>query len=102
MSEVSIKETLIKTRELLAQPSNWQQQGYGKESCFCLVGAIGAALGEPPVTLFDHPILAALVIAGEIEGKHDADILVFNWNDEPDRKHDDILALLDKAIENAN
>ncbi len=93
-----VKETLIVARQLLAEPRNWKQRAFGKDNCFCIVGAVAKALGKPPLDIYDHPVVIALHKASGLTGEEDHDVQLFSWNDDPDRKHPEILALLDKAI----
>ena len=102
------KQTLIKARGLIDEPSKWPKLAWARNShqvscamensdaqCFCL----GAAL------ILSTPRLAPMVIdveiinqLPEISGKVPS---IADYNDHPDTTHSDIMNLFDRAIEAA-
>ena len=93
------------TREILSDPARWTQNAWARNAkgqeaypfdeeavAFCLDGAIVRASGE------DHSTKTwnALMEVSQYTGP--GIVSATNWNDEPERVHADVLAVLDRAI----
>jgi hypothetical protein len=100
MTESQLKQDLRAMLALYSEPENWTQGTYARdhqgnpkspeseEACsWCLSGAGYCVPGDP------WPRIAFLrsLIGGPLT----------NWNDAPERTFEDVIALLDKAIEAA-
>ena len=114
---------LREARELLADPERWTQEAFarnhlhwqvdaGSENacCFCAIGALHRVTRVHTVEAADanyyvlRRILADAVRASklsETEQRYKCDgTLIVAWNDAPGRKHEEVLAVFDKAIAN--
>lgn len=101
--QTDTRETLIKTRALLADPTAWVQKSFGNEhtKCFCLVGAVNYSHGRDPADFDSAKDPAIKVLANIIRprcAQYQYDGVVLSWNDTEGRTHDDVLFLLDQAI----
>jgi hypothetical protein len=99
----TIKDVLIKAREIISDEKNWTQRAEARDKdgitvsylrpwavCFCSVGAVErAAIGHPGRNLD-----ALEALSGEIS----SNIAEFNDNS----SHAEVLAMFDKAIANAS
>ena len=75
--------------------------GTPAEACrVCLYGALNLAAGNGPHRPLEaaHPVMLAVYAVIDASGDWDG---VGGWNDEPGRTVDEVLALLDEAIERA-
>ena len=97
-------EILKKSRELLAKPENWIQKclwGDGKGNsvyseeavCFCLDGAIDKVCRSINETCLDEYEMKVVNFLGF---KHLREL--YDWNDVPERTHQEVLNLLDQTI----
>ena len=99
-------EILKKTRELLAKPENWIQKclwgdGKGKGNyvepteavCFCLDGAIDKVCQSIGETCLDEYEMKVVNLLGFKSLRE-----LYDWNDVPDRTHQEVLDLLDQTI----
>lgn len=101
-------EILIGARELLASPAQWvkgyyafnksrdmREVGDDDATCFCMIGALaksaGSFTGVGGYEQSDHPEIDYLA---KVVGEH-----VPNYNDHPERTHDEVIAAFDKAIQ---
>lgn len=96
------KLTILKgARAILDSPNRWTRRSYardangrpvpimdGKACSFCLVGALGRAAGG----------LAGAHLAERILSDELMDYAP-DWNDDPERTHEEVIAVLDAAIE---
>ena len=92
-------EILRDTRELLTEPHAWTQGEFARDRhyrtvpfrsrfavCWCLTGAVSASCSG------SNWVFQAIEAANpHIESLTD-------WNDSPDRKHEEVLAALDRTI----
>ena len=107
-----ISETLQNARDLIATPDQWTKRAFARNmfehqikpqhpaACkFCLVGAvINASMGvSEQVT---HRVIKLLGDVARRQG-YRGDSGVVLWNDRPDIEHRHVMALIDKAIEEA-
>jgi hypothetical protein len=119
----STKAVLIAARDLISDPKHWTKGMLARKSkrgvelnvtdedaaCFCLAGAISRACGVDVYPSKDGPLAqrAARKLAVAIDpdaaskayDSWDMDYVIFGFNDAGSRKHDDVLAALDRAIE---
>ena len=105
-------DDLKAVRELLSSPKKWTQGQYAKDArghavddcspkatCWCLVGSMwkrGYDVGQwgcERVMSMINPLTAQLPPKDRIPG-----FSLTVWNDDPARTHEEVLALLDKAI----
>jgi hypothetical protein len=100
-------EILTKAKELISSPEHWCQEAYSRDingvSCdrkspdvnsFCIIGAIFKATDEG--VIYDEEIKVWNALNNIV-----GDYAISTWNDKEGRTHDEVMALLDKAIENA-
>ena len=97
-------EILKKSRELSAKPENWIQKclwGDGKGNavdpteavCFCLDGAIDKVCQSINERCLDEYEMKVVNLLGF---KHLREL--YDWNDAPERTHQEVLNLLDQTI----
>jgi hypothetical protein len=101
----SVKDVLVKARELIATPDRWIKENIARDkpesrewiypnhpaaTCWCSVGAICAAEGLEGMWSDTRSIKALKKVLGTDD--------VSEWNDAPERTHDEVLAAFDKAI----
>lgn len=104
-------EILRKARELLSKPESWTQRAFARDAegnfahvysdraaCYCLLAALRRANPDPEKEGF---LAARVRLQGLIDGRYHQFANVVEYNDAPERTHADVLALLDKAIEEA-
>ncbi len=99
-------------RELLTDPAHWLQGEYSddpdKPTCFCLNGAVAHVEAFLPrsAALDAHPLIQTLAALINDDPEDVAPVgaskEVARWNDAADRTHDEVLQLLDKALETQN
>lgn len=118
-----MNQILIRARELIADPYHWLQGEYAQDvcgqgldpwdddvSCMCLVGAVDRAAVELGIVTkpddcddlrFEH-VETAEPVQEAIQALQDAlgpSGLVSDFNDDPHTLHEDVITLLDRAIE---
>ena len=101
---MSAKDILVAAKALISKPENWTQEVCARDAfgmpvasndgaaiCWCSIGAINRV--EHSGKDYNHALttLESLVPHGSIP----------SFNDFPDRKHEEILALFDRAIAEA-
>jgi hypothetical protein len=104
----AVKEILIGTRELLAAPESWTKNVFARDAsgtkvctsdlravCWCLKGAMSVAATAHGLIDDFTPLTDAEMLLEKLLG----DRPVAPWQDEPERTHEEVLALLDRAIE---
>lgn len=110
---MSVKQVLIKAREVIANPENWIQGQWTNEeaNCFCAMGAIGKAIGFETDNDFllkgeqvtDHPAhrhLCSVVDMSELANPFGMVPSTFaGYNDA--MTHADVMEAFDKAIQTA-
>lgn len=108
-------EFLKLTKEILAKPENWTQEVFSrdkegkqthgqtpKSTCFCLYGAIkavehaGLYRGSARSSAVDR--INSTINKGKLEGRQ---IGLLEWNDDPARTHQEVLATLAESITSA-
>ncbi len=100
-------QILTETRELLSVRKRWTQRQmakdyYGKSTlvhdknakCWCLLGAVFKNMGSTPQRLITPFLKRAIAMEGDRPA-----LSIVRFNDTPTRKHEDILRVLDRAIE---
>ena len=80
---------LIDARQKLQD--GWCQGLYKRGDSYCMLGAVGFLTG--PAAPANVSYLALDYIAKEIDTTS-----VSGWNDDPDRKHEEVLSVMDQAI----
>lgn len=100
----TVKQNLIKVRELIKEPTSWMKGDYNNDmcgtrepTCFCILGAIAATKDIDDSDACDSP---EAIFLRDLAGIEPA-CSVALFNDDAATTHADILALLDKAIEQA-
>ncbi|MBF4194560.1 DUF6197 family protein [Mycolicibacterium phlei] len=96
---------LKRAEEILSDPKRWHRGDFvsGDGEAFCSLGAIREAYRErcQRCDPFEAPATVALhhVLAEEYPewAKDDPVFLVPNWNDAPQRRHAEVLAMFQKA-----
>lgn len=109
----AVIELLEHARELLSEPARWTQNalartaenevanGYDPNAiCWCLYGALQHAAGVSDVIAAETYIAEQLDALGWERSEFDDDTIT-NWNDDPERIHQDVLTLLDECIVHA-
>lgn len=104
-----VLQVMREMRELLAEPERWTQRVlartetheatapyYSDAVSWCLGGAIQKVIGELSPTI-GYSIRNALDLAMRRQGSRAFNYVT--WNDWTGRRHTDVLALLDLAIE---
>ena len=106
----SVVDVLREARRLLEPEGAWGQgahvQRLGGRYCYCLSGALRVAAGDNVIVDDEGPLLdhsgddwlyyRALDLVHDLAGGY-----VAPWNDDPERRKDEVLAVLDRAIEAA-
>jgi len=87
---------LAKTRELIAEPSQWCQYMWHHNNQRCLEDALIAALGDDYNRLYSRASSLLVDAAHEHTGRWFAGPV--NFNDATNTKHADVIAVLDKAM----
>ena len=97
----TVKENLVAAKALIDTPEKWLKGALttGDGTCFCAMGAVGAAGGYNLLSNDTNPELAALIdsIPADFQlqgGRHQ----LVEFNDHPDTTHADVMALFDRAI----
>lgn len=96
---MTVKDNLIAAKALIDTPEKWAKGSMIIGDRLCVVGAIGVAR-KWDAQAFETPEYAALdrsLPAINLTGYR-----VSRYNDHPNTTHDDIMALLDRAIEAAS
>ncbi len=93
---MTIKMDLIAARALIDTPEKWHKGGWGKDGCFCAVGAVREVTRTSAYSVWATGACIALEAAIE-DGPRD----VPSFNDRETTTHADIMALFDRAIEAA-
>lgn len=106
----TVKEILTGARELIATPESWTKGVFARDAsgakvassnlqavCWCLKGALSVAataccMGDEFEPLMDAEVLLEKLLGGRP---------VALWQDETQRTHEEVIALLDRAIETA-
>lgn len=104
MANAQIREVLVAARERIDTPEKWwQQDGHnahveaeGDGGPTCAGNAISFAARKRHV---DHFEVGGFFV--RVNGIGDSLTDTFDWNDAPERRHDEILAAFDRAIEAA-
>lgn len=109
MSDIS--ETLRSMRKLLATPESWNQKSSARDSegkpvapelpeavCWCLSGALARVTYHEPIR-DKYGCRLYREVHDFFDQKLNMNMIIFN--DDPITTHDDILSLLDYAIEKA-
>ncbi|MBC2806575.1 hypothetical protein C3Y94_025835 [Rhizobium ruizarguesonis] len=102
-----ILHILTQAQELIRDPEHWAKEAYyatagGKiatintATCFCTAGAVRKVMGTGEDPLPALRILRSLLPNGTHDNT-EGPILV--WNDFPERTHDEVMELFDKAKE---
>ena len=102
------KQTLIKARGLIDEPSKWTKLAWARNSrqiscamdnsdaqCFCLGSSL--ILASPPL----EPKIVNVEIENQLPIINGKVPTIAEYNDHPDTTHADIMNLFDKAIEAA-
>ena len=95
---------LQKVRDLLADPDNWIQGEYKNNGCYCLVGALRHVWNDRHTFGGETGYMHDLYAVAKLTDRFDADgatCAIISFNDTEGRTHDEVLALLDKALEAA-
>lgn len=94
----------MKPSELLAKPENWTKGSFAKDkherlvhptsqdaTCYCLIGALVKCNSLDEVEqVWEHPDM--LKIKSKLNTSSPS--VVWNWNDAPERTHQEVLDLL--------
>lgn len=104
-----IKFYLKFARELIDDKDSWTQSGgvfdgYGNSChpssdvarCWGSLDAVRAGMGKDSLP---HCGMDTYILAAAILNRHSPDISFLEYNDRPDTKHSDIIAVFDNAIE---
>lgn len=96
---MSVKEILIKAKELINTPEKWMQEDYHNDdkTCFCTIGAVAHVSGVCNGSAVKCPATDYLRNAVESELKQFDTVAVYNDT----HTHADVMAMFDKAIEAA-
>lgn len=91
-------------RELLTDPARWIQGEYKNNGCFCLVGALRHVWNNRDTYAgydgYQNDTYALARLTGLLDEDGSA-CAIISFNDRSITTHNDILNLLDRAIENA-
>ncbi len=106
MSKKTVKSTLVNLRRLLSRPDRWGQGEAAMDSagisvdplssdavCWCLLGGLSKVTENYP-DIYDDTIM---LLGREMS----LSTGLVAWNDDQERKHEDVLYLLDMVIEKA-
>ena len=89
-------EILTRAKDLIAMPDHWvkgvMSGVFNGKQCYCSVGALTAVT----VFLDEGYVEAVKLLSRSLDSNSSFDIVAYN--DAPERKHEEILALFDKAI----
>lgn len=95
---MSVIETLSKARTIL-ETEGWIQGSYHANEGYCLVGAVTEANKAFRATsTYPHLIQSAIDTGYEFGPFIFDDTPLFDWNDEPNRTKEEVLALIDATI----
>lgn len=100
---MTAEEILVKAREILSDPQRWRKNRYSdrQKQTFCSVGAIRmAATGSPWKNGTQNAGVAYNILQDKVKENY-GEQRVYTWNDKPEREHDEVLAMFDKAIDEA-
>lgn len=99
------KEILIEARKLIERPENWTQHVFARDEngkavsmfkdsakCFCMSGAVGRACNNDTAAWDRALDLLKLKVRRSS---------IAIYNDDPKRKHSDVIKAFDRAIEAA-
>ena len=96
LSEEDKREALVSlvgARKILAPRERWTKGTAYDGYAYCLTGAMRQAAG------MEGGYYAAELVAWDVLGQMGEDVVgLEGWNDSPVRRHEDVLALLDRAI----
>jgi len=112
---MSVRELLVRTREVLSSPSKWVKQKLHDDGGYCLIGALqfaakGQTYNESTELgwIYNQARVRCQLAIWEAERGQEWDPAsdydvgdlpdIPSWNDDDDRQHDEILACLDRAI----
>lgn len=103
----SVHSTLLAVRELIAVPERWVKGDWARSAsgrdvfwgsekavCWCIRGAVNLVEQYSPSNSYRAQEKLALMATGKSEL-----MALAEWNDAPQRTHADVLALLDRALE---
>lgn len=96
----SVKEILIGARKRIKDPRNHIKGKHESNGAYCMTGALYAE-GVEPFSSMEHPAYIALQRAAGLDNPklHLADTQLSRFNDL--HTHEEVLAVFDKAIEEA-
>lgn len=113
MPELTVRDTLVQVRELLSDPRRWIQgwdaknaEGMGEfpddahAVCWCLDGALGKVTVTADGCFTGRNYDKARGVLGDILQARFGDRSVITFNDT--HKHEEVLSLLDEAIESCS
>ena len=109
---VPVLEILKRTKEILTPDGVWIQRGYSWESpsvavsvpvpqamCFCVLGAMDRAHWELEPTDEESPFGGGPEAISALDLHIPLQMSLPEWNDRPGRTKEEVLALLDTAID---
>ena len=112
ISDKDIKDVLVEARKIIASKENWCQLTYARDAdgkacdtkgklafSFSLDGSVLRAIENLGFKKFGMRIEIFDLLEESINGDSIIVEPPSRWNDDPDRKHHDVLQLLDRTIE---
>jgi hypothetical protein len=105
---MDVKRSLEKLKKLFSNPEHWTKGCFARDStgwssasiqsgvCWCLVGGISKVSDNHGEY---RQIRDRLLLALKGSNYNDDSGPLIEWNDLPERKHSEVIALIDKAIE---
>jgi hypothetical protein len=96
---MTTKECLIAARKRIEDPKHWTRGSYFDTVAYCAIGCIRASFLDDPYEQIHREdfivyadALRKLSIAANTEE-------IVHWNDAPERRHEEVLAAFDRAIQ---
>lgn len=94
----AVVRAMIEARRLIGSPEQWcRARTRDADQRMCLEGALRSATAGDPATLQDCFRILRLLLGIP----RDRIRALFDWNDEPGRRHADVLRVLDDAARRA-
>lgn len=112
--KAEISQLLKATRKKLELPSSWTQHASARDAehrsilaleptaiCWCLSGALQSAMSEINISNRAETRLGAEKIIGKVLEMDGCRTNIVRWNDNPWRRHHEVVQMLDRAVEKA-
>jgi len=105
--KAAVRERMVLARGLISDPAKWTKGAFARtrEDRVCGVRTVGAvkfcmsgAMGQIGSLHDDLHAEAIKVVMEAMDAQGTDQRFVSNWNDAPERTHEEVLAMFDKAI----